>query len=107
MSFFAKPNRYLTRGKRLMIHERKLSKKLQIEGPLTTCVATVQATLNGRNRRTEIIFAGQHADAEEDYSSNGMPIRAEAIPAKNAHKQSTPATRISSWAMSMSLRYLG
>ena len=46
MSFFAKPNRYLTRGTRLMIHERKLSKKLQIEGPLTTCVATVEATLN-------------------------------------------------------------
>lgn len=46
MSFFAKPNRYLTRGTRLMIHERKLSKTLQIEGPLTTCVATVEATLN-------------------------------------------------------------
>ncbi len=46
MSFFAKPNRYLTRGTRLMIHERKLSKTLQIAGPLTTCVATVQATLN-------------------------------------------------------------
>ena len=46
MSFFARPNRYLTRGTRLMIHERKLSKTLHIEGPLTTCVATVQATLN-------------------------------------------------------------
>jgi hypothetical protein len=46
MSFFAGDNRYLTRGTRLMIHERKLSKKLVIDGPLTTCVAVVKATLN-------------------------------------------------------------
>ena len=46
MSFFALKNRYLTRGTRLMIHERKLSKTLNIDGPLTTCVATVKATLN-------------------------------------------------------------
>ncbi len=29
-----------------MIHERKLSKTLTIDGPLTTCLATVRATLN-------------------------------------------------------------
>jgi hypothetical protein len=29
-----------------MIHERKLSKQLVIDGPLTTCVAVVKATLN-------------------------------------------------------------
>ena len=46
MSFFVKENRYLTRGTRLMIHERKLKKNLHIEGPLTTCVAAVKATLN-------------------------------------------------------------
>jgi ATP-dependent protease ClpP protease subunit len=46
MSFFAKPNRYLARGTRLMIHERKLSKQLVIDGPLTTCIAVVRATLN-------------------------------------------------------------
>src|SRR6201996_3615283 len=46
MAFFARDNRYLTRGPRLMIHERKLNKTLQIDGPLTTCVATVKATLN-------------------------------------------------------------
>jgi ATP-dependent protease ClpP protease subunit len=46
MSFFARPNRYLTRGTRLMIHERKLAKDLHIEGPLTTCVATLEALLN-------------------------------------------------------------
>ena len=46
MSFFARENRYLTRGTRLMVHERKLTKTLQIEGPLTTCIASVEATLN-------------------------------------------------------------
>jgi hypothetical protein len=46
LSFFALPNRYLTRGTRLMIHERKLNKTLNIDGPLTTCVATVKATLH-------------------------------------------------------------
>jgi len=29
-----------------MIHERKLNKTLNIDGPLTACVATVKATLN-------------------------------------------------------------
>ena len=46
MSFFAKSNRYLTRGTRLMVHERKMSTQLNIEGPLTTCLASVEATLN-------------------------------------------------------------
>jgi ATP-dependent protease ClpP protease subunit len=46
MSFFARENRYVTRGTRLMIHERKLDKKVHLEGPLTTCVATVKALLN-------------------------------------------------------------
>lgn len=46
MSFFARANRYLTRGTRLMIHERKMSTTLNIEGPLTTCIAPLEATLN-------------------------------------------------------------
>ena len=46
MSFFVRENRYLARGTRLMIHERKLSRQLVVDGPLTTCLATVQATLN-------------------------------------------------------------
>lgn len=45
MSFFARTNRYLTRGTRLMVHERKLNKTLNIDGPLTTCVTTVKASL--------------------------------------------------------------
>lgn len=46
MSFFARENRYLTRGTRLMIHERKIAKDLHVEGPLTTCIASVEAMLN-------------------------------------------------------------
>lgn len=46
MSFFARENRYLTRGTRLMIHERKMNKELRVEGPLTTCIASLEATLN-------------------------------------------------------------
>ena len=46
MSFFAVENRYLTRGARLMIHERKMDKTLHIAGPLTTCIASVKAMLN-------------------------------------------------------------
>lgn len=46
MGFFAPGNRFLTRGTRLMIHERKMDKTLAINGPLTTCVATVKAMLH-------------------------------------------------------------
>jgi len=46
MSFFVTQNRYVTRGTRIMIHERKLSKELKIDGPLTTCIATLKATLH-------------------------------------------------------------
>lgn len=44
MSFFARDNRYLTRGARLMIHE--LTKTLKLKGPLTTLIAPVEAQLN-------------------------------------------------------------
>ena len=46
MSFFARENRYLTRGTRLMIHERRLTKTLNIDGALTTCIADLEATLS-------------------------------------------------------------
>ena len=46
MSFFAAENRYLTRGTRLMIHERLITKNIQLAGPLSTCIATLKATLN-------------------------------------------------------------
>lgn len=46
MSFFAPGNRYLARGARLMIHERKLDKTVHLAGPLTSCVATATALLH-------------------------------------------------------------
>ncbi len=46
LSFFATENRYLTRGTRLMIHERKMSQTVQVDGPLTTCTASLKAVLH-------------------------------------------------------------
>lgn len=46
MSFFATENRYVTRGTRIMIHERLITKNIQLAGPLSTCIATLKATLN-------------------------------------------------------------
>jgi len=46
MSFFARENRYLTRGTRVMIHERKIDKRLRVNGPLTTTLASVKALLH-------------------------------------------------------------
>lgn len=54
MSFFSIENRYLTRGTRLMIYERKLDKHMHINGPLTTCVAAVTAALNEIQASIEI-----------------------------------------------------
>ena len=72
MSFFARQNRYLARGTRLMIHERKLSKKLVIDGPLTTCIAVVKATLNEikcsiaiQNEGFENLIVGSNVTLEE------------------------------------------
>ena len=72
MSFFARENRYLTRGTRLMVHERKMSKQLAVEGPLTTCVATVRATLHEieasiaiQNEGFENLIRGSRVTMEE------------------------------------------
>lgn len=46
MNFFARSNRYLTRGTRLMIHEQKLQPNVIIDGPLTACIANLNAKLN-------------------------------------------------------------
>ena len=46
MSFFCRTNRYLTRGTRLMIHERKMCATVTLDGPLTTLIPTLEAKLN-------------------------------------------------------------
>lgn len=46
MGFFARENRYLARGTRLMIHERLLTRTISLQGPLTTCIASLKAAIN-------------------------------------------------------------
>jgi len=46
MSYFRRENRFLTRGTRIMIHERLLTRTINLEGPLRTCVANLKAVLN-------------------------------------------------------------
>lgn len=72
MSFFARPNRYLTRGARLMIHERKIVRSVVLDGPLTACLAKAKATLNELEASIEIqeegfanLIAGSAVSLEE------------------------------------------
>ncbi|MET1754820.1 peptidase S14 [Novosphingobium sp. RD2P27] len=72
MSFFARENRYLTRGTRLMIHERKMNTRLHVEGPLTQCIAGLEATLNEiresiaiQNEGFENLIRGSQVTMEE------------------------------------------
>ena len=46
MSYFRRENRFLTRGTRIMIHERIMTRDIHLEGPLRTCVTKLKATLN-------------------------------------------------------------
>ncbi|MGF7148983.1 ATP-dependent protease ClpP protease subunit [Sphingomonas zeicaulis] len=54
MGFFARGNRYLARGTRLMIHERLLTKQINLQGPLTSCIATLKQTLHEIQASIEI-----------------------------------------------------
>lgn len=72
MSFVARENRYLTRGTRLMIHERLMTCTLELNGPLTTCVAPVQAKLHElqtsiaiQNEGFENLVRGSRVSLEE------------------------------------------
>lgn len=46
MAGFPVDKRFLTRGTRIMIHERILTKTLEISGPLKTCISGLQANLH-------------------------------------------------------------
>jgi len=70
MSFFATQNRFLTRGTRLMIHERKMSQNLRIEGPLTSCIAGVKAVLH----EIESSIAIQNEGFENLISGSRVPL---------------------------------
>ena len=46
MAAFPVDKRFLTRGTRIMIHERLLTKTIDLSGPLGSCVAILKATLH-------------------------------------------------------------
>ena len=46
MSAFPVHRRFLTRQTRLMIHERKISKQVTLDGPLRMVIASIKATLH-------------------------------------------------------------
>lgn len=46
MSAFPTDKRFLTRGTRIMVHERILTKTLNLAGPLKTCIANLKANLH-------------------------------------------------------------
>lgn len=46
MANFPADKRFLTRGTRIMIHERQMSKTINLSGPLKTLTATLKATLH-------------------------------------------------------------
>ncbi|MDG5489077.1 ATP-dependent Clp protease proteolytic subunit [Sphingomonas sp. BGYR3] len=46
MAAFPADKRFLTRGTRIMIHERILSKTVELSGPLKTCIASLKAALH-------------------------------------------------------------
>ena len=46
MAGFPRENRFLTRGTRIMVHERIITRTINLEGPLRSCVATLKAALH-------------------------------------------------------------
>ena len=46
MSYFRRENRFVTRGTRIMVHERIMTRDLHLEGPLSMCVANLKAVLH-------------------------------------------------------------
>lgn len=46
MSYFPVEHRFLTRRTRLMLHERQLTKTINLSGPLRSCIAQLKATLH-------------------------------------------------------------
>lgn len=46
MSYFPRDCRFLTRRTRIMVHERIITRTINLEGPLRSCVATLKSVLN-------------------------------------------------------------
>lgn len=54
MSFFSRCNRFLTRGTRLMIHERLMTSTVELNGPLTVCLSLLKAKIHELETSIEI-----------------------------------------------------
>lgn len=72
MASFPADKRFLTRGTRLMIHERSIERTVSLSGPLKSCVASLTAALHEIEESVRIeeegfraIVAGSRASFEE------------------------------------------
>ncbi len=65
MSYFLREHRFLTKGTRLMIHERQMNSTIQLSGPLRSCVATLKAKLHEIEHSIHIEDEGFRAIAEQ------------------------------------------
>ena len=72
MSAFPADKRILTRGTRLMLHERQITKQINLNGPLRMCVASIKAALHEIEQSIDIeeegfrdLIAGSRVTFEE------------------------------------------
>lgn len=65
MSYFPREARFLTRGTRIMIHERIITRTISLEGPLRSCVASLKAVLHEIEHSVAIEEEGFRALAEQ------------------------------------------
>lgn len=65
MSYFPRENRFLTRGTRIMVHERIITRTISLEGPLRSCIATLKAALHEIEHSVRIEDEGFQALVEE------------------------------------------
>lgn len=65
MSAFERQNRFLTKGTRLLVHERQITKTVNLSGPLKSCVAQIEAVLNEIKHSVKIEEEGFRALIEQ------------------------------------------
>jgi hypothetical protein len=82
MSFFARPNCYLTHGTSLVIHERKLQTNILLDGPLTACIASLKAQLDEIKHSIQIqnegfanLIAGSSVTMDEEAGARELVHR--------------------------------
>ncbi|MBO9621395.1 MAG: peptidase S14 [Sphingomonas sp.] len=72
MAGFPAERRFLTRGTRLLVHERQLTKTINVSGPLRACVTVIEANLREIEQSIRIeeegfraLVAGSRVDFDE------------------------------------------